>query len=160
MSILLVTAVLTGIVATTGGVTAQSTEPTPTLTCGTETYDVDIDTAVSLYNANTDAVPGPIASIISTNTTEIRIENAAQKQYTASTDENMQIVHTTVGPAGEPDVIVKTDRDTACALYTANKPVDAFETAYNNEEITVEATNPIDSAKVYIVDKIVGVLGL
>jgi len=160
LSILVATVVLTGIVATTGGGAAQSAEPTPTLTCGTETYDVDIATAVSLYNANTDAVPGPIASVISTNTTEIRIENASQKRYTATTDGNMQIVDTAVGPGDEPDVIVKTDRDTACALYTANKPVEAFETAYNNGEITVEATNPVDSAKVYIVDKVVGVLGL
>ena len=41
MSILVATVVLTGIGATTGGVAAQSTEPTPTLTCGTETYDVE-----------------------------------------------------------------------------------------------------------------------
>ena len=160
ITILLATVVLTGIVATTGEVAAQSTEPTPTITCGTETYDVDMATAASLYNENTDAVPGTIASVISTNTTEVQVENATQKRYTVNTDENMKIVDTAVGPADEPDVIVKTDRDTACAVYTANKPVAAFETAYNNEEITVEATNPVDSAKIYIVDKAVGVLGL
>ena len=73
---------------------------------------------------------------------------------------NRLYYHHIVGSADTPDVIVKAERDTACTLYTAPNPVRAFETAYNNGEITVEATNPVDSAKVYVVDKVVGVLGL
>jgi hypothetical protein len=121
---------------------------------------VDIDRAVELYNANTDSVPGPLQGVVASNTTELQIQKAQQKYYTLETDGSMNITDVTVGETDTPDVIVKTDRDTACALYTASNPVNAFNTAYSNDEITVEANGVVNQAKIFVVEKVVEVLNI
>jgi hypothetical protein len=72
----------------------------------------------------------------------------------------MNITDVTVGKTDTPDVIVKTDRDTACSLYTAPNPVNTFNTAYSNGEITVEANGVVNQAKIFVVEKVVEALNI
>lgn len=148
-----------------GGIVAFSTPAAAhsghaTLTCGEKTHEVNVDKATKLYNNNTDAIPSPIASVLGANQTEIQIDNAAQKYYSVQTASDMTITSVELGQSESPDIIVKTDRDTACSLYTASNPVNTFETAYNNDEIDVKATDPVGSAKVFVVEKVVDILSM
>ena len=158
------TALALGIVLI-GGVVAFSTPAAAhsghaTLTCEEKTHEVNVDTATKLYNNNTDAIPSPIASVLGANQTEIQIDNATQKYYTVQTASDMTITDVELGQSESPDIIVKTNRDTACSLYTASNPVKTFETAYSNDEIKVKATDPVGSAKVFVVEKVVDVLNM
>lgn len=159
VSRILIGLLLIGLITTgVGAVAAQ--QPSTELTCGSQTYDVDIRNAVSLYNANTDAVPSPIARVAGSNTTELRIEGASQPYYTLSADESLQITSLEVSQADNPDVIIKTDQETACLVATSSDPVSAFQTAYSNDEVTIEGTNTVDQAKVFVIERVLEVASL
>ena len=145
------------LISSVGVVHAQSS---PEITCNGKTTEVPVAQATELYNNNTDAVPDIIRSAVASNTTELQISNASQEYYTVNTNDDLKITDVTVGEASNPDVIVQTDRDTACALYTSEEPVTTFEQAYADGEIEIEANGFVDSAKVYVVDKVVKALNI
>ena len=111
VTLLVVVALLAG---ATGPVAAQSN---PSITCGGETGEIQIDQVVTLYNDNTDAVPSMVGSVAAANTTELQIQNAAQEYYTLQADGSLEITSVALGEAEDPNVIVETDRQTACSLY-------------------------------------------
>jgi len=151
----IVVLVTLGMVAGTATVAAQpdtDLEETPTIQCDGETGEIDVDYAVDLYNENTDSVPSLLQGVIASNTTELQIEDAEQDAYTLQTDGSMEITDVELGSADDPDVIVQTNRETACVLATADDPIDAFNTAYENDEVTVEGQGTVESAKVYVVE--------
>jgi hypothetical protein len=155
VSLLVVAALLAGGV---GSVGAQSN---PQLTCGGETGEIQIDQVVALYNENTDAVPSMIGSIAASNTTELQINNAAQEYYTLQADGSLQITAVKRGAADDPNVIVETDRETACSLYTAEDPVAAFNQARAAGDITIKGgDSPVDKAKVFIVKRATDIAGM
>lgn len=132
----------------------------PTITCAGEPHPVDTQDAVALYNENTDAVPSVLTGAIASNTTEIRIENASQEYYTVRTNTELNVTDVSVGPADDPDLIVRSDRDTACDAYTASDRVGTLKTAYENDDITIEATGTLDKAKVFVGERAVDVLNM
>ena len=154
VALLVAVALLAG---ATGPVAAQSN---PSITCGGETGEIQIDQVVALYNNNTDAVPSMVGSVAASNTTELQVKNAAQGNYTLQADGSLEITSVELGEAENPNVIVKTDRQTACSLYTAEDPVAAFNQAYDNGEITIEGDGTIDKAKVFIVKQAMNIAGM
>ncbi|WP_144050462.1 hypothetical protein [Halorubrum persicum] len=121
---------------------------------------MSVDRSVALFNANTDAVPSPVASLVSSNTTEIRLTNASQSAYTVSLNESLKITGVDVGPATDPDVTVTTTRSTACEVYTAEDPVSVAQQAYSDDEITVEGHGVVNQAKTGIVDIAIDIIRL
>jgi len=145
------------LVGAAGPVGAQSNPP---ITCGGETGEVQIDQVVALYNNNTDAVPSMVGSVAASNTTELQIENATQEYYTLQADGSLEITSVELGEADDPNVIVETDRQTACSLYTAENPVVEFNGAYDSGEITIEGAGTIDKAKVFVVERAMDLAGM
>jgi len=154
VALLVAVALLAG---ATGPVAAQSNPP---ITCGGETGEIQIDQVVALYNNNTDAVPSMVGSVAASNTTELQVKNAAQGNYTLQADGSLEITSVELGEAENPNVIVKTDRQTACSLYTAEDPVAAFNQAYDNGEITIEGDGTIDKAKVFMIKQAMNIAGM
>ena len=154
VTLLVAVALLAG---ATGPVSAQSNPP---ITCGGETGAVEIDQVVAFYNNNTDAVPSMIGSVAASNTTELQIQNAAQEYYTLQADGSLEITSVEFGEAEDPNVIVTTDQQTACSLYTAADPVAEFNDAYDSGEITIEGAGTIDKAKVFIVKRAMDLAGM
>lgn len=154
VSLVLITALIIG---ATGSVSGQSNPP---ITCGGDTSNIQIDQVVALYNQNTDAVPSIVGSVAASNTTELQIDNAAQEYYTLRADGSLEITSVTLGAATDPNVIVKTDRQTACSLYTAQDPVAEFNQAYDSGAITIEGAGTIDKAKVFIVERAMDLAGM
>lgn len=154
IALLVAVALLTGV---TGSVGAQSNPP---ITCGDETGEVEIDQVVAFYHNNTDAVPSMIGSVAASNTTELQIQNATQEYYTLQADGSLEITSVEFGEAEDPNVIVETDRQTACSLYTAADPVAEFNQAYDSGEITIEGAGTIDKAKVFIVERAMDLAGM
>lgn len=154
IALLVAVALLTGV---TGSVGAQSNPP---ITCGDETGEVQIDQVVAFYNNNTDAVPSMIGSVAASNTTELQIQNATQEYYTLQADGSLEITSVEFGEAEDPNVIVETDRQTACSLYTAADPVAEFNEAYDSGEITIEGAGTIDKAKVFVVERAMDLAGM
>lgn len=145
------------LVGAVGPVSAQSNPP---ITCGGETERVQIDQVVALYNNSTDAVPSMIGSVAAANTTELRIKNAAQEYYTLQADGSLEITSVELGEADDPNMIVETDRQTACSLYTAENPVAEFNEAYDSGEITIKGAGMIDRTKVFVVERAIGLAGM
>lgn len=141
----------------TGPVAAQSN---PSITCDGETGEIQIDQVVALYNNNTDAVPSMVGSVAASNTTELQIQNAAQEYYTLQADGSLEITSVELGEAENPNVIVETDRRTACSLYTAQEPIAEFNEAYDSGEITIEGAGTIDKAKVFIAKRAMDLAGM
>jgi len=135
-------------------------QPDPQLTCQGENIDVQVDRVIEVLNNNTDAVPSAVAPLISSNTTEVHIQTAEQNYYTVHVDNSLTITGVSTGQAENPDVIVKTDRSTACTVYTHDNPISAGLQAYENQDVTIEATNPTDKAKVYIAKRAMDVASL
>ena len=154
VTLVVVVALVAGV---TGSVSAQSNPP---ITCGGETGEIQIDQVVAVYNDNTDAVPSMVGSVAASNTTELQVENAAQEYYTLQADGSLAITSVELGEAENPNVIVKTDRQTACSLYTAADPVAAFNQAYDSGEITIEGAGTIDKAKVFIAKQAMNLAGM
>jgi hypothetical protein len=157
--LLLVTLLVTvGLIAgATGPVGAQSNPP---ITCGGETGAVQIDQVVAFYNNNTDAVPSMIGSVAASNTTELYIANATQRYYTLQADGSLEITSVELGEADDPNMIVETDRETACSLYTASDPVADFNQAYDSGEITIDGVGTVDKAKVFVVERAMDLAGM
>jgi len=109
VTLILAVALVAGV---TGPVSAQSNPP---ITCGGETGEIQIDQVVAVYNNNTDAVPSMVGSVAASNTTELQVKNAAQQNYTLQADGSLEITSVELGAAEDPNVIVKTDRQTACS---------------------------------------------
>ena len=101
-----------------------------------------------------------VGSVAASNTTELQVKNAAQQNYTLQADGSLEITSVELGAAEDPNVIVKTDRQTACSLYTATDPVAAFNQAYDSGEITIEGAGTIDKAKVFIVERAMDLAGM
>ena len=154
VTLILAVALVAGV---TGPVSAQSNPP---ITCGGETGEIQIDRVVAVYNNNTDAVPSMVGSVAASNTTELQVKNAAQQNYTLQADGSLEITSVELGAAEDPNVIVKTDRQTACSLYTATDPVAAFNQAYDSGEITIEGAGTIDKAKMFIVERAMDLAGM
>jgi len=154
MLLVVVVALVAGV---TGPASAQSNPP---ITCGGETGEIQINQVVDVYNDNTDAVPSMVGSVAAANTTELRIKNAAQEHYTLQADGSLEITSVELGEAENPNVIVQTDRQTACSLYTAADPVAAFNQAYDSGEITIEGAGTIDKAKVFIAERAIDIAGM
>ena len=154
VTLLVTVALLAG---ATGPVAAQSN---PSITCGGETGEIQIDQVVALYNNNTDAVPSMVGSVAASNTTELQIENAAREYYTLQADGSLEITSVALGEADDPNVIVETDRQTACSLYTAENPITEFNEAYDSGEITIEGAGTIDKAKVFVVERAMDLAGM
>jgi len=154
MLLVVVVALVAGV---TGPASAQSNPP---ITCGGETGEIQINQVVDVYNDNTDAVPSMVGSVAAANTTELRIKNAAQEHYTLQADGSLEITSVELGEAENPNVIVKTDRQTACSLYTAADPVATFNQAYDSGEITIEGAGTIDKAKVFIAKQAMNLAGM
>ena len=150
---------LVGLLVVTGS-TPVHAQPDPQLTCQGEQIDVQVDRAIEVLNNNTDRAPSAVASLISSNTTEVHIENADEEYYTVSVDDSLAITDVSAGQAENPNVIIKTDRSTACTVYTHNNPVSAGLQAYENQDVRIEATNPADKAKVYIAERAMDVASL
>lgn len=124
----------------------------PSLQCGNTTYDVDVRKAVGLYHENTDAVPPAIAPLVAANTTELRIDGASQRYYTIYMDSSLSITAVDLSQPSNPDVIVSTNRATACTVFTSATPASTAQTAYADGDISVRATNPVDQVKVSVVE--------
>jgi len=154
VTLLVAVALLAG---ATGPVAAQSN---PSITCGGETGEIQIDQVVALYNDNTDAVPSMVGSVAAANTTELQIQNAAQEYYSLQADGSLEITSVALGEAEDPNVIVETDRQTACSLYTAEDPVAEFNQAYESDAITIEGAGTIDKAKVFVVERAMDLAGM
>ncbi|WP_253737155.1 hypothetical protein [Halohasta salina] len=133
------------------------TAPTGTteIRCDGTQATVDIETAVSLFESNTDQIPGAIKPALSSNTTHLHIEGAETTDYTVSTDDEFTVTGIETGEPSDPDVIVETDRGTACELATADDPVGTFQTAYANDRIEIESTGVVGGAATYVVDRVV-----
>ena len=128
---------------------------TTTLSCDGTQETVDIETAVSLFEANTDQIPSVIKPALSSNTTHLHIEGAATADYTVSTDGEFTVTGIEIGEPTDPDVIVETDRGTACELATTEDPVGTFQTAYANDRIEIRSTGVVGGAATYVVDRVV-----
>ena len=74
---------------------------------------------------------------------------------TASNDGDFTVTGFETGEPADPDVIVETDRQTACELATAEDPVGTFQTAYANDRIEIESTGVVSGAATYVVDTVV-----
>jgi len=131
----------------------ETPSESPTLNCDVDAVEVDIDTAANLYNNNTDAVPPVISSAVNTNTSELQIRGADQEYYTARTD-GLNLTSVELGQAEEPDVVLVTDRETACSLYFSDEPVSDFQQAYIDDEIEIEAKGTANSAAVFVIEKV------
>jgi len=101
-----------------------------------------------------------VGSVAASNTTELQVKNAAQGNYTLQADGSLEITSVELGEAENPNVIVKTDRQTACSLYTAEDPVAAFNQAYDSGEITIEGDGTIDKAKVFMIKQAMNLAGM
>jgi hypothetical protein len=131
----------------------ETPSETVSLQCEGESLSVDVDSAVSLYNQNTDAVPSAVDTVVNSNTTHLQIRGAQQEYYTAHTD-GLNITSVELGQIGEPDVIMITDRETACDLYVSDQPVSDFQDAYANDDIELEAKGTVNSATVYAIEAV------
>lgn len=127
-----------------------------TLTCDGEQADIPIENVTTQFNQNVDKIPDKIKPFLRSNTTELQIRNASQVSYTIKTNDTFHITQATVGSPAEPDVIILTDRATACSLYTAEDPVTAFQDAYEAGDIEIEGRGLINQAKVFIVERLFG----
>ena len=128
---------------------------TTEIRCDGTQATVDIETAVSLFEANTDQIPSVIKPALSSNTTHLHIEGAETPDYTVRTDDEFAVTGIEIGEPAEPDVVVETDRQTACALATADDPVGTFQTAYANDRIEIRSTGVVGGAATYVVDTVV-----
>ena len=128
---------------------------TTEISCDGSQATVDIETAVSLFEANTDRIPGVIKPALASNTTHLHIEGAATPEYTITTDADFTVTGIETGEPADPGVIVETDRNTACALATADDPVEAFQTAYANDRIEIRSTGVVGGSATYVVDRVV-----
>ncbi len=149
LGVLLGAILITAVVV--GGATpvqAQTSPDNVTLQCEQTATPVNIAEAVSLYEQNTDAIPGVVKPLLASNTTKLSIAGAEQQFYTIETSDSLQITDIRVGEPSTYDVTVRTDRETACALATAEQPVGVFQEAYSNGEIQVEGNGVINSARV------------
>lgn len=124
------------------------------LTCNDEELTVDYGTVTQLANANTDAIPGPLKSFMGANTIELEVENADQQYYTITTDSSMKITQLSLGQPESPDLMVQSDRTTACEIYTADQPANAFQTEYQAGNIDVEANGAVKSAVVSVTESL------
>ncbi|SEH67070.1 hypothetical protein SAMN05192561_12711 [Halopenitus malekzadehii] len=149
--ILTVTILILGALATVWVAPVQA-QDSPELTCGSEQVDANVDRSVALFNDNTDAIPSSVATIVSSNTTEIRISNASQQSYTVSLNESLTITDVNVGPAADPDVTVTMNRTTACTVSTADDPVSVAQQMYRDDAITVQGNGLVNQAKTGIID--------
>lgn len=136
-------------------VQGQTASGETTIACDGSTATVDIETAVSLFEANTDRIPGVVKPALASNTTHLHIEGAATPDYTVRTDTDLAVTGIDVGEPDDPDVIVETDRDTACELATADEPVETFRTAYANDRIEITSTGVVGGSTTYVVDRVV-----
>lgn len=124
------------------------------LTCDDEELTVDYGTVTKLANANTDAIPGPLKSFMGANTIQLEVENADQQYYTITTDSSMKITQLSLGQPESPDLLVQSDRKTACDIYTADQPAKAFQKEYQAGEIDVEANGAVKSAVVSVTESL------
>lgn len=149
-------ATLLAVIVVLGGFAAVpvAAGETATLTCEGETAEIPLDNATSAFNQNVDTIPDQIKPFLKSNTTELQIRNASQISYTIKTNDTFHITNATVGSPVEPDVIVLTDRATACGLYAAEDPVAAFQDAYKAGDIEIEGRGLINQAKVFIVERL------
>jgi len=139
------------------GQTAQA--ETTEIRCDGAQATVDIETAVSLFEANTDQISSVIKPALSSYTTHLHIEGAETANYTVRTDDNFTVTGIEIGEPAEPDVVVETDRQTACELATAEDPVGTFQTAYANDRIEIRSTGVVSGAATYVVDRVVDAIG-
>ena len=128
---------------------------TTEINCDGSQTTVDIETAVSVFEANTDQIPGVIKPALASNTTHLHIEGATTSEYTVTTDADLTVTGIEIGEPANPDVIVATNRNTACALATADDPVETFQTAYANDRIEITSTGAVGGAATYVVDRVV-----
>jgi len=128
---------------------------TTELTCDGSTATVDIVTAVSLFEENSEQIPAVIKPALASNTTHLHIEGAETADYTVRTDGEFAVTEIEIGEPADPDVVVDTDRQTACELATAEDPVASFQTAYANDRIEIESTGVVGGAATYVVDRVV-----
>lgn len=122
--------------------------------CSDGEYSIDYPTVAQLYNKNTDAVPGLVKPLIQSNTTKVVIEDASQRYYTVKTNPSMEITSISLGEPTNEDVVVRTDRKTACQLYTTDQPVQTFQRVYGNDRIEINPNGTLKSAAVGIADAV------
>ncbi|MEA1931993.1 hypothetical protein [Halohasta litorea] len=128
---------------------------TTEISCNGSQATVDIETAVSLFEANTDQIPDVIKPALASNTTHLHIEGAATADYTVTTDADFTVTGIEIGEPADPDVVVETNRNTACEITTADDPVESFQTAYANDRIEITSTGVVGGTATYVVDRVV-----
>jgi len=131
---------------------------TTEINCDGSTATVDIETGVALFEQNTDQIPTVIKPALASNTTHLHIEGAATAHYTVTTDAEFTVTGIKVGEPADPDVVVETNRKTACELATADDPVGTFQTAYANDRIEINSTGVVSGTATYVVDRVVDVV--
>lgn len=140
---------------TTPVTAAELPQQDVTIQCEAIEEPIQFDVVVDMYNNNTDVVPDMVGSAVAANTTQIDIRNAQQQYYTINTDQSLRITNLEIGQTDSPDVIVVTDKETACDLYTSKNPASTFQESYADGDIEVEAKGTVNSAKVFVVEKVV-----
>lgn len=133
----------------------QASGETVTVTCGGEGVEVPLSDVKAGYNANTDVVPDMLQSAVMSNTTELRVDGLQADSFIVKTGSDGDIQTLTTGSVDEPDVIVETDKETVCGTLVSENPAQSFQTAYEDGEIDIRATNTVDKAKVFVVETIV-----
>lgn len=128
----------------------HSPSETISLNCE-QTETVPVPHAIEVYNNNTESVPDVIGGSIASETVEFT-NTDSNNSFTLQTTDSLEIDSYSSNQADDPDVIVQTDTETLCNLATASDPVSEFNSAYDSNKITIEATNTVDKAKVFIVD--------
>ena len=133
---------------------ASDAPESTTIECEGEDTAVDVETAVALFEDNTDAIPDVIKPVLPSNVTHLQIDGAENGDFEIVLDKEFNVESVEPGEPDDPDVIVKTDRETSCELVTAEDPVATFTKAYEAGDVEVEPTGTVAGAAVYLIELI------
>lgn len=133
----------------------QADGETVTVTCNGQSLEVPLSDVKAGYNSNTDVVPDMLQSAVMSNTTELRVDGLQADSFIVETGSDGDIQTLTTGSVDEPDVIVETDKETVCGTLASENPAQSFQSAYEDGDIDIRATNTVDKAKVFVVETIV-----
>ena len=119
--------------------------------------DQDVEPLIDEYNANVDAVPGLVKGMVVDETVHVTVEGDSTRDFTAVTDSAGRVTEFKGGEPDSPTLAIRTDCETVGTVVGADDPVAAFQSEYDDGEISISGVGIVNAVVIGAVKAVVGI---
>lgn len=124
---------------------------------GVQVCEREVSPLIETYNANIGELPGFAADLVTNKIVHGEIESGPNQYYTIVTDGDGRVQNFTAGEPENPTLIVETDCETVTRVIDANDSAAIAVEEYQNGEIAIGGTGPINTVVIEATEFIAGV---